>query len=87
MKNAIQLLGLVIQLLAIIPMVVSALVSRRTLKNGAHRRLDGGMADGSSMGLSIGDAIELLLRDKVNVWITLLALLLSTGLQIWSTLS
>lgn len=84
LKNTLQAIALVAQLLAIWPIAKTAFASRKTLRDGSHQILDGGDASGNSHDPSMGDAIELLLSDKAKVAIPLAALLASTGLQIWA---
>ena len=84
MKNTLQAIALVAQLLAIWPIAKAAFSSRKTLREGSHQILDGGDASGNSHGPSMGDAIELLLNDKARAAIPLAALIVSTGLQIWA---
>lgn len=84
LKNIIQAIALVAQLLAIWPVAKAALASRKTLRDGSHQILDGGDASGNSHGPSMADALELLLSDKAKIAIPLVGLLASTGLQIWA---
>lgn len=84
MKNTLQAIALVAQLLAIWPIAKTAFASRKTLLDGSHQIIDGGDANGNSHGPSMGDAIELLLNDKAKAAIPLAALLVSTGLQVWA---
>jgi hypothetical protein len=83
LKNIIQGIALVAQVTAIWPIAKAALDSRKTLRDGSHQILDGGDASGNSLGPSMADAVEHLLRDKAKVAIPLVGLLASTGLQIW----
>lgn len=84
LKDTIQAIALLVQLLAIWPMANTAFASRKTLRDGSHQILDAGDASGNSHGPSMGDALELLLSDKAKVAIPLAALIASTGLQIWA---
>lgn len=84
MRNTLQAIALVAQLLAIWPIAKTAFASRKTLREGSHQILDGGDASGDSHSPSMGDAIELLLEDKAKAAIPLAALIVSTGLQIWA---
>lgn len=84
MKNTLQAIALVAQLIAIWPIARTAFASRKTLRDGSHQVIDGGDVNGNSQGPSMADAVELLLSDKAKVAFPLAGLLVSTGLQIWA---